>query len=195
MAEVSVERRHLPALVVVLIVLLVLAGFAGIFLYAGIYNVGADTPHSGFVYSGLNELRDRSVAAYSRNIVPPSDLSSPKRIAAGAGLYQEMCTSCHLGPGMEKTEISQGLYPHAPPLARVTDLTPAQQFWIIKHGLKFSAMPAWGKTHNDELIWDMVAFLQQLPKLSPEQYEAVVASAPEDHEEMMEHMKVEPAPR
>jgi hypothetical protein len=84
--------------------------------------------------------------------------------------------------------MSQGLYPQAPQLARGNDHTPAQQFWIIKHGIKLSAMPAWGKTHNDELIWDMVAFLRQLPKMSPEQYKQVVASAPEDHDEMMKDM-------
>ena len=137
----------------------------------------------------LQELRDRSVASRARGIDPPADLNSPKRIAAGAGLYAEMCTGCHLGPGIEKSEMSQGLYPQAPELARGTDLSPAQQFWTIKHGIKLTAMPAWGKTHSDELIWDMVAFLQGLPKLSPEQYKTLVASAPEDHEEMMEEMK------
>jgi mono/diheme cytochrome c family protein len=89
--------------------------------------------------------------------------------------------------------MSQGLYPPAPELARGDDLTPAQQFWTIKHGVKLTAMPAWGKTHSDELIWDMVAFIRQLPKMSPEQYKAAVASAPEDHEEMMEAMKGEAA--
>ena len=48
-------------------------------------------------------------------------------------------------------------------------------------------MPAWGKTHSDDLIWDMVAFIRQMPKLSPDQYKKLVASAPESHEEMMEH--------
>jgi mono/diheme cytochrome c family protein len=187
MADGELRRRHFPAVAIVLIVLLVLAAFAGIFIYAGIYNIGADAPHTGFVTKTLNELRERSVASYSRNITPPADLASPKRVAAGAGLYGEMCVGCHLGPGVEKTEISQGLYPHAPQLVRVSDLTPAQQYWTIKHGIKFSAMPAWGKTHNDELIWDMVAFLQALPKMSPEQYKAAVANAPEEHEEMMEH--------
>src|SRR5204863_8211370 len=113
----------------------------------------------------------------------------PERIRAGAGLYAEMCTACHLGPGIEPTEISQGLYPPAPQFARGDDLTAAEQFWTIKHGVKLTAMAAWGKTHSDELIWDMVAFIRQLPKMSPERYKATVASAPEDHEEMMEEMK------
>lgn len=86
--------------------------------------------------------------------------------------------------------MSQGLYPSAPDLAR-TNLSPAEQFWTIKHGIKLTAMPAWGKTHSDELIWDMVAFIQKLPSMSPEQYKKIVASAPEDHEEIMEHMSGE----
>jgi len=181
-------KRHLPSTAFVLIVLAVIAAFAGVFIYAGIYNIGADAPHSKIVYNALDQLREHSIASYARGIEPPGDLNSPKRIQAGAGLYAEMCTGCHLGPGIEPSEMSQGLYPQAPQLARGNDHTPAQQFWIIKHGIKLSAMPAWGKTHNDELIWDMVAFFQQLPKMSPEQYKQVVASAPEDHDEMMKDM-------
>ncbi|MEP7130895.1 MAG: cytochrome c [Sphingomicrobium sp.] len=189
MAKASFDlRRHLPSATFLLIVLLVLAGFAGIYIYIGAYNIGADAPHSKIVYRTLDTLRERAIAAHSRGIKAPADLNDPKRIAAGAGLYNEMCTGCHLGPGLEKSEMSQGLYPAAPELALGNDHTPAQMFWIIKHGVKLSAMPAWGKTHDDQLIWDMVAFIRQLPKLSPEQYKATVASAPEDHDEMMKDM-------
>ncbi|MES2326244.1 MAG: cytochrome c [Pseudomonadota bacterium] len=181
-------KRHLPSTAFVLIILVIVAAFAGIFVYAGLYNIGADKPHSKLVYNILDTLRERSIAANASGIKPPADLNSLKRIQSGAGLYAEMCTGCHLGPGVEPSEMSQGLYPQAPQLARGNDHSPAQQFWIIKHGIKLSAMPAWGKTHNDELIWDMVAFLQQLPKMSPEQYKAAVASAPQDHDEMMKDM-------
>ena len=187
-ANVPDPRRHLPSVTFVLIFLVVLAAFAGVFIYAGLYNIGADAPHSRLVYNALDELRDRAIARYSSDIKPPSDLNDPKRIAVGAGLYSEMCTGCHLGPGLEKSELSRGLYPAAPELARGDDLSPAEQFWTIKHGVKLSAMPAWGKTHSDELIWDMVAFIRQLPKMSAEQYKAAVASAPEDHDEMMKEM-------
>jgi mono/diheme cytochrome c family protein len=188
MAGQSIVKRHRPGAALVLVLLLVIAAFAGIFIYAGVYNIGADAPHSRFVFGVLQELRERAVANHARGVTPPSDLNDRKRIAAGAGLYDEMCTGCHLGPGVERSELSQGLYPSAPELARGDDLSPAEQFWVIKHGLKLTAMPAWGKTHSDDLIWDMVAFIRQLPKVSSEQYKAAVASAPENHEEMMEHM-------
>ncbi|HEY5071073.1 MAG TPA: cytochrome c [Caulobacteraceae bacterium] len=172
---------------------LILAGFAGIFIFAGVYNIGADAPHTTPVYMMLEELRDRSIAIRARGIIAPRDLRDPKRIAAGAGLYAEMCTGCHLAPGMAKSEMSQGLYPPAPELARGVDHTPTEEFWVIKHGVKLSAMPAWGRTHNDTLIWDMVAFLQTLHSLTPVQYQAIVKTAPEDHDEMMRHADTMPA--
>lgn len=181
-------HRHLPSTAFVLLVLLLIAAFGGAFLYAGVYNIGADEPHSKLVYSTLDKFRERAIAHHARNIVRPADLGDAKRIATGAGLYAEMCTGCHLGPGVEKSEMSQGLYPPAPELARGIDHTPAEMFWIIKHGVKLSAMPAWGKTHDDNLIWDMVAFARALPKMSPEQYQAALASAPADHDEMMKAM-------
>lgn len=181
-------RKHLPSVTFILVALLVLGALGGAFIYAGAYNVGADAPHSSLVFGTLEQLREHSIAHYARRVSLPADLNDPKRVAAGAGLYNEMCTGCHLGPGLERSELSQGLYPSAPELAQGDDLTPAEQFWVIKHGVKLTAMPAWGKTHDDQLIWDMVAFIRQLPKMNPAQYRAAVASAPESHEEMMEHM-------
>ena len=181
-------HRHLPSTAFVIVAALVLAGFAGIFAYAGIYNIGADAPHSKAVYMALQSVRDRAIRHHSRDIVVPKNLRDPQRIATGAGLYTEMCSGCHLGPGVEPSEISQGLYPPAPQLSKGMEYSPAQQFWIIKHGVKLSAMPAWGRTHSDELIWDMVAFVRSLPTMSAAQYQAAIASAPEDHDAMMADM-------
>ena len=182
-------RRHLPSLAFTgALAGVVVVGLAA-FVYFGLYNIAADAPHSPPVYALLDSLRDRSIGVHARGITPPADLGSPKRIAAGAGLYGEMCAGCHLGPGLERSELSQGLYPQAPDLAKASDHQPAEQFWIIKHGIKLTAMPAWGKTHSDPLIWDMVAFVRRLPEMSPEDYRRLVASAPEDHDAMMRGMK------
>lgn len=181
-------HRHLPSATFVSLAALVIAAFAGAFIFAGVYNIGADAPHYRPIYMALEQLRDRAITHHARNIVVPADLNSPERIATGAGLYTEMCTGCHLGPGLEKTEMSQGLYPQAPELARGEGRSAAEQFWTIKHGVKLSAMPAWGRTHDDQLIWDMVAFVRALPKMTPDQYKAVIASAPADHDAMMKDM-------
>jgi len=169
--------------------LALLIGAAVVAIYAGLYNIAADVPHTQPVYWLLDTLRERSVAVRARDIVVPNDLDDAKRISRGAGQYAEMCSGCHLAPGMERTEISHGLYPRAPELRHRSDLTPAEQFWIIKHGVKMTGMPAWGITHDDELLWDVVAFVRKLPELTPEQYETMVKNAPK-HEELMQDMEM-----
>jgi mono/diheme cytochrome c family protein len=187
-------HRHLPSTAFVAVVALVIAAFAGIFIYAGVYDIGADAPHLAPTYWLIEHLRDRSIAVRARGVEVPADLADPKRIAVGAGLYADMCSGCHLAPGMAKTEISQGLYPSAPEFARGVDDSAAEEFWTIKHGIKLTGMAAWGRTHDDALIWDMVAFIRELPSLSPAEYQAAVKSAPADHDEMMKEMRAGAAP-
>src|SRR3546814_3661292 len=88
-----------------------------------------------------------------------------KCLQSGAGLYTEMCSGCHLAPGLEKSEISQGLYPRAPELFREPQRSAKEQFWIIKHGVRLPAMPAWGKTHSDELLWESEEHRSELQSL------------------------------
>ena len=168
--------------------LLVLVGAAAVAIYAGLYNIAADVPHPQIVYWLIETVRERSVETRARDVLVPKDLDDSRRISKGAGLYAEMCSGCHLAPGMKRTEISRGLYPRAPELRRQTNLTSAEQFWIVKHGVKMSGMPAWGVTHDDELLWDVVAFVRELPELTPEQYETLVKNAPK-HEELMQEME------
>lgn len=181
-------RRHFPSVGFVAAAALAGGALAGIVVYVGAYDIGADAPHSKPVYWLVEQFRDRSIAVRSRDISVPANLMDVKRLQSGAGLYTEMCSGCHLAPGLEKSEISQGLYPRAPELFREPQRSAKEQFRIIKHGVKLTAMPAWGKTHSDELIWDMVAFVRQMPKMSPAQYQAVISSAPEDHDAMMKDM-------
>ena len=181
-------RKHFPSGPFIAVAALVGGALAGIVIYVGSYDIGADSPHTRPVYWLIEQLRDRSIAVRARNVSVPAKLADMKRLQSGAGLYTEMCSGCHLAPGLEKSEISQGLYPKAPELFREPQRSAREQFWIIKHGVKLTAMPAWGKTHSDELIWDMVAFVRQLPKMTPAQYQAALASAPEDHDAMMKDM-------
>ena len=184
----STKRRSVAMLVGG--ALLALIGAASLVIYAGIYNVAADTPHTQPVFWLLEIVRDRSIAARATGIAVPPDLSDPKRISAGAAQYAEMCSSCHLAPGMKRTEISRGLYPRAPELRRGSRLTPAEDFWVVKHGIKATGMPAWGVTQDDEILWDVVAFLRKLPELTPDQYQALARSAPKTHDEIMQEMEM-----
>ena len=86
----------------------------------------------------------------------PANLNDPQLILKGAGQYAAMCTSCHLAPGVKDSELRPGLYPLPPNLSQVS-VDPREAFWVIKHGMKMSAMPAWGASHDDATIWSMVA--------------------------------------
>lgn len=151
------------------------AALAG-YVWTGAYNVAADEAHTGPVYALLETVRERSIAVRADHLQPPADLADTARIRQGAGNYNAMCMGCHLAPGMGETELSRGLYPAPPNLSRAT-VDAAAAFWVIKHGIKASGMPAWGESMADEYIWNMAAFLQELPRLSPGQYQAMVDSS------------------
>lgn len=170
-------KSFIAAIVVVLLV-----GMLGLgaFVYSGVYDIGADVHHTRSVRALIGTLVDRSVERRARDLVVP-DLRDPQLVLEGAGHYAEMCTGCHLAPGMAENEMRPGLYPKPPQLARFKP-EPRTAFWVIKHGIKMSAMPAWGASHDDKAIWAMVAFLQQMPSMTPAQYKSMVAQAPADHD-------------
>lgn len=168
--------------ITVAVVLGVLALGAGAFVYSGLYNIGADDHHTKPVFAVMQTLREQSIHARSKDIVVP-DLNDEQLILKGAGQYAAMCTQCHLKPGMKDSELRQGLYPLPPNLSQVR-VDPKDAFWIIKHGIKMSGMPAWGMVpgHDDPTIWSMVAFIEKLPGMTPAQYKDIVARAPADHD-------------
>jgi mono/diheme cytochrome c family protein len=151
-----------------------------LFVYSGLYDIGADAPHWPVTRRLISILRERSIAGHSAELQAPN-LRDPTLVLKGAGQYAAMCVGCHLAPGMENSEIRPGLYPQPPNLAQVR-IAPNVAFWAIKHGIKMSAMPAWGASHDDATIWSMVAFLQRLPDLDNMQYKQIVAQAPPDED-------------
>ena len=150
--------------------LVVLAIGAVVFVGSGVYNIGADDHHTKIVLSIITQLRNRSIAVRAHEIDVPN-LNDSKSIAAGAQRYAALCIGCHLAPGVTKSEGRAGLYPHPPNLAEENVDDAQKAFWTIKHGIKMSAMPAWGKSLNDAAIWDIVSFVRQMPMMTPETYQ------------------------
>ena len=170
-------KRHGISL---MIVLGFLAAALVVFVYSGIYNIGADDHHSSLVFNVIKTLRDRSIEIRSAKLNMPN-LDDPDLVLEGAGHYTAMCKECHLAPGIKQSELRAGMYPQPPNLSQAR-VSPRTAFWVIKHGIKMSAMPGWGSSHDDAAIWSMVAFLRKLPDLSPEEYKAIVAKAPPDED-------------
>lgn len=166
--------------------IIIFAIAAAVWIWSGTYDIGQDSPHWGVTRSVIATFRDHSTEHHAQGIQVPN-LDDPKMIAAGAQHYAENCAMCHLAPGMPDSEIRHGLYPKPPNLTRFAP-DPAEAFWIIKHGIKFTGMPAWGPTHSDAMIWDMVAFLQKQPRMSEAEFRKLTANASEAHEQMMHGM-------
>lgn len=185
LAAMPLRKTSMKTLVMLVFVILLAVLGTGIYVWSGCYDIGADAPHTRPVRLLMQALRDQSVARHARDLSPPN-LDDPQLILKGAGQYAAMCTGCHLAPGMADSEVRPGLYPQPPELAEL-HLDPRQAFWVIKHGIKMSAMPAWGGSHDDPTIWSMVAFVQKLPGMTPAQYKDIVARAPPDDDMDMGH--------
>ncbi len=170
----------MKSLIAALLIAGALVASAFAFVFAGIFNVAADEPHSALVHSVMDAVRSRSIAARARDIQVPA-LDDARLIESGARHYAEMCSDCHLAPGKSESEIRAGLYPQPPDLTRHLHASPAEAFWVIKHGIKMSGMPAWGATHDDSSIWGLVAFLQTLPETTPDQYRKLSSRKAESH--------------
>ncbi|MBU0751344.1 MAG: cytochrome c [Gammaproteobacteria bacterium] len=169
------------ALLGILVTVIAGLGIAGAIAYSGLVDVGADAPHAPVVFDVIEMVRERSIARRLDGIVPPADRDAAARVRLGAGNYEAMCAGCHLRPGERDSELRAGLYPKPPALAmkpKNGKANPARAFWIIKHGLKASGMPAWGKGGmRDADIWSLVGFLDRLPGLSPEAYRSLQAES------------------
>jgi mono/diheme cytochrome c family protein len=154
---------------------LVLAAAGLAFVYSGTYDVAASSPDAGLIHWALETTQERSVhraaEAFEETAQVP-DLEDPRLIRRGFVLYDELCAVCHGAPGVPISEIGQGLNPYPPELAaEAAEEEPAEVFWVVKHGIKMTGMPAFGVARSDEEIWAITAFLKRMPKLSPEEYE------------------------
>jgi mono/diheme cytochrome c family protein len=165
--------------------IVVIIGGITAFVFSGIYNVSAMVPHWSITFNILEEARDQSVSYHSKGIVTPS-LKDPKMEDAGFHHFQDTCRLCHGAPGIASSEFAQGLYPKPPDLASPDlhrEMNNSKIFWIIKNGLKMTGMPSFGGTHSDQEIWDIVAFIDRLSALQPDQYKAIVKEADERDEQ------------
>ena len=160
------------ALAVSAVLLLSVLG-AALFVESGLYNIGADDHHTKPVLALITQLRDRSIESRLSSIKPQLT-ATPEMIKIGAKHYASLCAGCHLAPVAAKSDLRIGLYPHPPNLAQEDIQESRRAFWIIKHGIKMSAMPAWGKTLDDDAIWDVVAFVRKMPSLSQEDYQQLL---------------------
>jgi mono/diheme cytochrome c family protein len=147
-----------------------------LFPYTGLYDVAADEGHSGLEEWYLSTLSARSIRARATDVVAPDDLADSAMVARGAVAFSQMCQTCHGAPGRERSVTGQGMAPTPPRLREeAEEWAPEEVYWILAHGIKMAGMPAYGPTHSEEELWELVAFVERLPEMTPERYEALTA--------------------
>lgn len=132
--------------------------------WLGIYNVAATSKHTPPLGWFLHFTMRNSVKAHARHsAVPP--LADARLIAAGKTYAMLRCAPCHGAVGRPPDISATKLLPRPPPIAMLAHGFNANEVhWIIKHGVKMSAMPSWPTQKRDDDIWPLVAYLKDIEK-------------------------------
>jgi thiosulfate dehydrogenase len=154
------------------VVLTVLAAAGGGYavLRAGLIPANADASPGPLETWAAHTSLDATLAREAPKGPNPVALTDAN-LVAGIDLYGQHCAICH---GTAKGDasaspIAKGEYPGPPQLATngVEDDPEGYSFWIIAHGIRWTGMPAWRGTLNDEQIWTLALFLKHMDKLPP----------------------------
>jgi mono/diheme cytochrome c family protein len=152
---------------------------AAIFFFGGFFNVGQTAANPAIVDWALASVRGASVVAHGTEAAP-TNLADDATIKAGARVYSTIgCVNCHGGPpNANWAKWSEGLKPVPADLkVMAKERSASQLFWVIKNGIKFTAMPGFGMAGaSDEQIWQLVAFIKKLPSMSDQDYKTWTAS-------------------
>jgi len=144
---------------------------------AGVIPINASSGHWRATAFLLDLAKRRSVDTHSFFISTPR-LDDAALVMRGAGHYESGCASCHGSPAAPRPRLVMTMTPHPPFLPdQIQRWLPRELFYIVKHGIKFTAMPAWPSHSRDDEIWAMVAFLRKLRGLDAPGYRALAFSA------------------
>ncbi|UCI09643.1 c-type cytochrome [Mesorhizobium sp. B1-1-8] len=141
--------------------------------WIGFFNVGASSGHWKVTAWFLQFAMRSAVRTYALAVDAPKTLDR-RGLPAAAGHFARGCAICHGAPGQLRSPAVLRMLPQPPDLAlTVRDWTDAQLFRIVKHGIRFTGMPAWPARDRDDEVWAMVAFLRELPKLDANEFRAL----------------------
>jgi cytochrome c553 len=174
-ADENVSHRSFKNIAKLFAVFLALLGVLGLLgVASGIVPIKASTGHWPFTHWFLDFAKVRSVSTNSLGVSAPN-LDQPWLVLKGAGHYEFGCRPCHGSPDLPQPQIVQKMTPAPPYLpTHVSRWQNEELFYIVKHGIKFTGMPAWPSLQRDDEVWAMVAFLRQFPGLKGDEYRRLV---------------------
>jgi mono/diheme cytochrome c family protein len=144
-------------------------------LFAGVYE-GA---RLGYIYLGADgkpsfaestlamSVLDASVNRNIPGLVNPLS-ATEENVAEGAKIYLAHCAGCHGVPANPDSVFGRSFYPPVPGFFKEPpDMSEVQNFYIVKHGIRWTGMPSFGATLSDTQTWQTVTFLSHVTSLSP----------------------------
>jgi mono/diheme cytochrome c family protein len=167
-----------PVIVAATLAAAAVAGVAAAWaiVFFGAYDVAAETQHTQPVHTLLETAMQRSVQARAAALVVPP--ARPGQRGRGAACFRTHCVQCHGAPGVAPGPVGMSLQPLPGPLHDAARRwRPQEIYWITRHGIRMSGMPAWGMRMSDADLWALVDFIGTLPTLMPPAYAAAVDSA------------------
>jgi len=120
-------------------------------------------PKALLAMAAVDASTDRHAGDH-KNPLQPTD----ENVVAGTVLYRNHCAGCHGTPSNPDSQFGHSFNPPVPQFFKEgSDMADNQSFYIIQHGIRWSGMPAWNKTLNENQTWEIVTFLSHLEKLPP----------------------------
>ncbi len=115
--------------------------------------------------SGLAKLAvRRSVSRQAADLRMPADVDEALLVRGGKR-YLEGCAGCHGGLRKAYSPDSAS-YPRVPQLQHDgTSYTKPEIYWVVKHGVRMTAMSAYGRFYSDEDLWAIAAFVYEMKRL------------------------------
>ncbi|MBI2389693.1 MAG: c-type cytochrome [Deltaproteobacteria bacterium] len=141
----------------------------------GIVPIKASSGHFRLTRWFLHFAKQQSVKTHSMRIEPPFSLDDPRQIQIGAGHYEGGCRPCHGAPGQPAPVLPQFMTPKAPELSHAIEhYEPRHLFYLVRHGIKLTGMPAWPASDREDEVWAVVAFLRKMPAGGEARYRELV---------------------
>lgn len=146
---------------------------------AGLVPIAASSGHWKITDWFLHWTMQNSARTYSA-LQTPRDVRDDSGLVSAAGHFRQACQVCHGAPGERPSPVMQAATPPAPDLAKTAShYSDRELFWIIRHGVKYTGMPAWAADGRDDEVRRMVGFVRRLSTMTPAQYRALtVQDAP-----------------